>query len=223
MEMGTCLLLLFSSTWCWYKKHFHHLRVHEFLCIHNATALEFSQCFLIRWLQCSICSHELHYVIWIFHAKYMIIHLIFHLLHCINIYQTHRRKVGINFITLYILCQYLRFLMISSQNTPFFQSFTKPFVTQKPLSIITTFAQFQIGLVHHIIVPTVLPISSNSGLLRSRGRSPLPLSLKSTWFSTTNKQWYASHYQMGKAYVQHISKQYKYTYLSILECSHLER
>ena len=80
-----------------------HLRVHELLCLHNATALEFPPCPLIRCLQRSICSHELHYVICLFNEKCMISHPIFHLLYCVNTSHLFRRKVGIDCITIDIL------------------------------------------------------------------------------------------------------------------------
>ena len=82
-----------------HKMIYNHIYVHDTLCIHNANALEFPLCHLIRWLQCYICSHNLHYLIWIFHEKYMISHPIFHLLHCINIYHLFWSKAVINCIT----------------------------------------------------------------------------------------------------------------------------
>ena len=82
---------------------FNQLHVHEIICLHNATTLEFYLCTLIHWIQCSICSHDLHHVIWILHAKYMISHPIFHFIHCINIYRLLQSKVSINGITLDIL------------------------------------------------------------------------------------------------------------------------
>ena len=79
---------------------FNYLLLHEIFCLHNVIAPEFSLCTLTSWLQCSICSHELHYVIWLFHTKYMISHPILHLLHCINISYLLRSKLSINGITL---------------------------------------------------------------------------------------------------------------------------
>ena len=146
-----------------------YLRVHELIFLHDATKLEFSTCPLIYWLQFPICIHEPHYLIWIFYAKYIILHPIFYLLHFINISHLLRRKLGIDGITLDILRPVSTLLNELSSKYSFFRRSTKLFVTKKPLSIITTFAQFQIGLVHRSIVPTVFLVSPNSGLPRSRG------------------------------------------------------
>ena len=108
--------------------------------------------------------------------------------------------------------QYLHFLMSTAPNTHLFQSSTKPFVKQKPVSIVMTFVQFQRGSVHRSIVPTVLPISSKSGLLRSQGRS-IPSTIYANHMIVNNPQAMVcisspkgkglrpTHIQSGKVYL----------------------
>ena len=143
----------------------------------------------------------------------MISHPILHLLHCINISYLLRSKLSINGITLDMWRPIYALINEHSSKYSFL------------LNLHQTFCKTEANI-HNNHIWTVMnrPCApqncshclANLTKIRSSAlKRAIPLLqylCKPHHFSTNHKKWYASHSQRGEAYVQHTSKQDKYTY-----------